>query len=146
VLRNPVFVGGENYSGKPDMLKHPLLQRQVLDHFAKDVQFLPGALFVPLGEAVAEALRWLASEGVVEPHRILAGLPHPSGANSERIAYFLGKKSRSALSAKTNPDRLDRSRTQLIEQVGRQADDLRLLQRGSEMSTPGQSRPTTFPV
>lgn len=42
---------------------------------------------------------------------------HPSGANAERIAYFLGRKSRSALSAKTNPDKLDRAREEMIRKV-----------------------------
>ena len=34
-------------------------------------------------------------------------MPHPSGANAERIAYFLGRKSREALCAKTDPAKLD---------------------------------------
>jgi len=117
VLRNPVFLRGGNYNGRPNMVTHPLLRNQVLGLFAKDIASTPDAILVPLGDRVAEALNWLASEGVIKPDRILDGLPHPSGANSERIAYFLGRKSRAALSPKTDPRRLDRSREALIERV-----------------------------
>lgn len=117
VLRNPVFLRGGNYNGTPNMVTHPLLRNQVLGLFARDIASTPDAILVPLGDRVAEALHWLASEGVVKRDRILEGLPHPSGANSERIAYFLGRKSRSTLSTKTNPDKLDRSREALVERV-----------------------------
>ena len=117
VLRNPVFLRGGNYNGTPNMVAHPLLRRQVLEFFAKDISLTPHAVFVPLGDRVADALRWLASEGLLKKEQILDGLPHPSGANSERIAYFLGKKLRSALSAKTNPDSLDRAQEHLLSRV-----------------------------
>ena len=37
-------------------------------------------------------------------------MPHPSGANAERISYFLGRKPRERLSAKTDPHKLDGAR------------------------------------
>jgi hypothetical protein len=117
ILRNPVFLRGGNYNGSPSMVSHPLLRDQVLGLFAKDIELTPDAILVPLGNRVAEALHWLASEGVIKRDRILDGLPHPSGANGERIAYFLGRKSRTALSPKTDPHRLDRSREALMERV-----------------------------
>lgn len=117
VLTNPVFIGGENYNGTPSMIRHPLLQQQLIEGFGRDAQGLRSAVFVPLGDKVAEALHFLADRGCLSKERILDGLPHPSGANAERIAYFLGKKDRSALSAKTNPDKLDRARSQLISKV-----------------------------
>lgn len=40
-------------------------------------------------------------------------IPHPSGANAERIAYLLGQKPRDRLSAKTDPTRLDAARASL---------------------------------
>ncbi|MDP1740934.1 MAG: hypothetical protein Q8L50_07565 [Polaromonas sp.] len=50
-----------------------------------------------------------------EPHdRCGFDLPHPSLANSERIAYFMGGKARAALSAKTNPVKLDATKSALI--------------------------------
>lgn len=117
VLRNPVFVGGENFNGTPRMTTHPLLRQQLLDGFAQDARALPKAVFLPLGDKVGEGLHWLADQGVLDRNRILDGLPHPSGANAERIAYFLGRKSKAELSAKTNPNKLDDARAQLIKCV-----------------------------
>lgn len=117
VLRNPVFVGGENYNGTPNMTRHPLLQGQLLSQFGEDIKAWPRAVFVPLGDKVAEALGYLADRGLLERDRILNGLPHPSGANAERIAYFLGKKDREALSTKTDPEKLDKAKSLMISRV-----------------------------
>lgn len=113
VLRNPVFVEGKNYNGTPNMTKHSLLQDQLTSYFGEDVKSLPNAIFVPLGNKVAEALHYLASQGLLSREQIIDGLPHPSGANAERIAYFLGRKKRNMLSVKTNPDKLDQAREKL---------------------------------
>ena len=72
---------------------------------------------MPLGPAASEALNWLIELGLVEARRALLGLPHPSGANGERIAYFLGKKSRDTLSQKTNPAALDKARAELASKI-----------------------------
>ncbi len=117
VLSNPVFINGENYNGTPNMIRHPLLKAQLLTHFGQMAKSLPNALFIPLGDKVAEALHYVADEKLLDRSRILDGLPHPSGANAERIAYFLGKKQRKDLSAKTNPEKLDLSRQKLIERL-----------------------------
>lgn len=117
VLRNPVFVGGENYNGTPNMTRHPLLCEHLLTYFGEDFKALPKAAFIPLGDKVAEALHFIADRGLLDRNRILDGLPHPSGANAERIAYFLGRKSRSAVSAKTDPDKLDRAREGMLRKV-----------------------------
>lgn len=117
VLRNPVFVNGENYNGTPRMTTHPLLRQQLLEGFAQDARALPKAVFLPLGDKVSEGLHWLADQGALDRTRILDGLPHPSGANAERIAYFLGRKAKSDLSAKTSPGKLDESKAQLIKRV-----------------------------
>lgn len=117
VLRNPVFIDGGNYNGTPNMTRYPLLREQLLTYFGQDVAVLRKAIFIPLGDKVGEALHFLADKGLLDKHRILDGLPHPSGANSERIAYFLGKKARHELSAKTNANKLDEARTQLMQRV-----------------------------
>jgi len=117
VLRNPVFFDGNNYNGTPNMLTHPLLQKQLIEGFGQDAKALPDAVFIPLGDKVAQALHFLADRGLITKDRILDGLPHPSGANAERIAYFLGKKERSALSSKTSPGKLDQARSDLIVRV-----------------------------
>jgi hypothetical protein len=117
LLRHPVSKDGANYSGAPAPDRHPFLRRQILQYFAKEAALFPNAVFVPLGPAVAAGLQWLAEQGVLAPSQILEGLPHPSGANAERIAYFLGRKQRGDLSAKTNPARIDAARQALERQV-----------------------------
>lgn len=117
ILRHPVFVKGENYNGTPSMIRSPFLQKQLLEHFAQEVSQLTNPVYIPLGPKVSEGLRWLASQGVLNADRILDGLPHPSGANAERIAYFLGRKDKGALSAKTNAAQLDAAREALLSRV-----------------------------
>lgn len=117
VLRYPVFVDGANYSGAPAPLAHPLLRRFVLEYFALEARELRDAAFVPLGDKAAEVLRYLVSDGAIEKARVLDGLPHPSGANAERIAYFLGQKARERLSRKTDPAKLDAAKATLMQQV-----------------------------
>lgn len=119
VLQFPVFVNGENYNGTPDPTKHPMLREMVTQHFGKMCARLPSAVFVPLGPVPSKVLAWLATQGVVAPGQVLHGLPHPSGANAERIKYFLGQKPRAELSAKTDPDKLDASKVALIKAVAR---------------------------
>jgi hypothetical protein len=45
----------------------------------------------------------LSAAGLIEAGRIMDGMPHPSGANQQRVACFLGNKSPELCSAKTNP-------------------------------------------
>ncbi len=61
-------------------------------------------MFVPLGPKVTAALAFPAREGASERTRSRR-LPHPSGANAKRIAFFLGRKPRERLSGKVAPDR-----------------------------------------
>lgn len=79
--------------------------------------------------AVEVCYEHLCELGVIQRERVLEGLPHPSGSNAERIAYFLGRKNRGALSSKTNPEKLDRAREVLRRQVARLIEGTR--QRGS---------------
>jgi hypothetical protein len=117
VLPFPVFVNGANYNGTPDPLKSAFLRGMVVEHFEPIVRALPDALYVPLGPVPAKVLEWLRLEGKLHSNRVLAGLPHPSGANAERIAYFLGKKARQDLSTKTDPNRLDEALNRLRNQA-----------------------------
>lgn len=117
VLRHPVFVDGNNYNGTPSMIRTSFLKNQIMEHFVKEAAQLDNPVYIPLGPKVSEALAWLVDEGVLHGDRILNGLPHPSCANAERIAYFLGRKARSALSVKTNPDQLDATRTTLLSRI-----------------------------
>lgn len=120
-LRYPVFLDGANYNGTPDPLATPMLRRLVETCLAEEARALPAALWLPLGPVAAAALRHLVVMGVLDRGRVLDGLPHPSGANGERIAYFLGRKPREALSRKTRPFDLDRAREELAARVARLA-------------------------
>lgn len=113
VLQYPVFLNGENYNGTPDITRTPLLRRLLIEHFGAMAKSLPEAVFIPLGPVPTKALAWLGREGHLPRGRSLEGLPHPSGANAERIAYFLGRKPRAELSTKTDPAKLDAARASL---------------------------------
>ena len=117
ILRHPIFVDGKNYSGSPSPLRNAFLREQVLRWFAQEARQLPDALYIPMGASVSETLAWLAAEGVIRAGRVLHGLPHPSGANAERVAYFLGRKERAALSSKTNGAQIDAARERLLAQM-----------------------------
>ncbi|MEN8261759.1 MAG: hypothetical protein ABFS02_14540 [Pseudomonadota bacterium] len=119
VLRYPVLRDGKNYNGTPSMTKDAFLRERMKNQFAEEVQALPPtALYVPLGPNVSAALEYLAEHGVIDRGRVMSGLPHPSGANAERIAYFLGKKAREALSNKTNPEKLDAAKDKILARLG----------------------------
>ena len=117
VLRYPVTVRGENYSGSPGILTNEFLQREFEEWFVPEITKLPRAVLVPLGPAVTLALESLVVRGLIDERRVLAGLPHPSGANAERIAYFCARKARELLSKKVNPAKLDLQKSALLSKV-----------------------------
>ena len=143
ILRHPVFVDGKNYSGTPAMPRHAFLREETLRYFAHEAAMLPDAVYIPMGASVGEGLDWLAAQGVLRPDRILHGLPHPSGANAERVAYFLGRKDRSTLSAKTNGAQLDAARQALQAQMAGLMDAQRIS--SSKVSTPSTPPRTRSP-
>ena len=107
VLRNPVFANGKDYSGSPSILANPMLRRMSEQWLGAEIDALGTAIWVPVGKEPTAVLQHFVSIGRLCAAQVLDGLPHPSGANAERIAYFLGTKSRDTLSTKTNPDVLD---------------------------------------
>jgi hypothetical protein len=116
-LRYPVFVNGQNWSGQPDMLRVPEMRGWLECYTGTELESLRQALFVPLGPKVTAALEHLSRAGIVDATRILSGLPHPSGANAERISCFLGDKPAELVSEKTNAASLQAARSKLIQQV-----------------------------
>ena len=115
--RYPVFIDGENYFGSPSMISIPLLRSQLLQRFGTEMADLSKAIFIPLGPKVTEAVETAAKQLGLSTERILSGLPHPSGANAERIAFFLGRKAREDVSRKVDPERLLLARASLAEKV-----------------------------
>jgi hypothetical protein len=116
-LRCPVFVGGRNYSGQPSMLTTPVLFNLLNTSLREEATMLNRAAWIPLGPKALVAVDWLVQQGILRRAQVLSGVPHPSGANAERIAYFLGRKKREVLSVKTDPVSLDTSRERLIAQI-----------------------------
>ena len=125
-LRYPVYLKGENYSGSPSMTATPLLRELLLRCLGEEVQALPHAVWVPLGPKATEGIVWLVQQRLLSPKRVLMGLPRPSGANAERIAYFLGRKERALLSAKTAPENIEAARARLAEQIAALPADIRI--------------------
>lgn len=117
VLRYPVFMNGTNYTGAPVPLAVPLLRRQVMQWFAEEMRSLPSAVFVPLGPAASDTVAAAAELAGIDSAQILTGPPHPSGANAERIAFFLGRKAREALSSKVDAEKLIATRAILTGKV-----------------------------
>lgn len=112
VLRYPVFINGKNYSGAPHPFKAPLL-KNALSFFLSEVESLRNALFLPVGKLPNDILTSLIKSGSIPAQNVLLDVPHPSGANQERVNYFLGKKPRDTLSPKTNPEKIDKARADL---------------------------------
>ena len=117
-LRYPVTLKGKNYGGSPGIAGNAFTRAELTRWFAEEAKALPDAIFVPLGPAVTEALEGLAANGTMDRSRILAGLPHPSGANAERIAYFVGRKPRANLSKQDRPGQA-RSRARRADRTHR---------------------------
>lgn len=116
-LRYPVFVDGKNYNGTPDMLTTPILRKQIDTYLAEEARALLQAIWLPLGPKAEAAVSHLAGRGLLDPHRVLTGLPHPSGANAERVAVFLGRKRPEDASRQTNPTPLLAACARLKSQI-----------------------------
>ena len=118
VLQQCILNKGKNYAGSaPAMLKNDFLRQHIHNYFIPMVQQLPNALYVPLGKGVDEVLNYIQNLGYLNSNQILDGFPHPSGANAERIKYFLGEKPREQLSKTTNPNLIDQSKAKILEKL-----------------------------
>ena len=118
LFQYPVFCNGENYSGTtPRPLKDPLLRMQMKEHFGEMAKAMPDAVFLPLRSAASEGVTWLTEQGYMRKERVLHGISHPSPANAERLAYFLGEKARDKLSVKTSATNLHAAREHLLKTV-----------------------------
>lgn len=93
LLRYPVFVNDDDYRGAPDMTKHPVLRKYLLENFAAEVEQLKDAVFVGLGPLVQKVLDRLGQEGVINTDRVIGGMLHPFGNCTYRINYLIGFRS-----------------------------------------------------
>jgi len=109
LLRYPVFVNDDDYRGAPDMTKHPILHRYLLENFAAEVEHLKGAVFVGLGPLVQKVLNRLGQEGAINTDRVIGGMLHPSGNCTYRINYLVGDRTAPVPHA-TNPAPYDQGR------------------------------------
>ena len=116
-LRNPVSAAGQNYTGNPAIMRTSYLRAMTDDWLADEARMLKHALWVPLGKEPTAVLRHFVERSLLSSDQVLDGMPHPSGANAERIAYFLSRKPRHLLSAKTKPESLDTARAELIRKI-----------------------------
>jgi len=91
-IRYPVFVEGGNYTGSnPRLGRTPQLFSMSAKWLAEEIEALPEALFVPLGDVVDEVLAEVGRRRGLGSDRILTGLPHAAGSNNGPISWFLGK-------------------------------------------------------
>ncbi|MCZ8522083.1 MULTISPECIES: hypothetical protein [Paenibacillus] len=89
MLRDPVFVGGRNYTGhSPVLLAAPYLLASARTSLARELPLIGRPLIVPLGRTVEAVLRHMAEDGFLDSGQVLWGFPHPSGANGHRHAQF----------------------------------------------------------
>ncbi len=98
-VRYPVFIWNKrkekwvNYTGhSPKLLKWDTSVRYIEGLLADELRQIPGALIVPCGKAVDEALHHLSARKVIDPDRCLFGFPHASGANGWRKRFFCDRK------------------------------------------------------
>lgn len=110
-IRYPTFAVK---NGKETNFNAEIKQGTELFNFAaaltlEELNKAPNAVLLPLGPKVRHYLEKVV-KGTNFENRLLPELPHPSGANAERIAYFLGRKSKETLSSRTNPEKLDKSK------------------------------------
>lgn len=117
-LMYPVFRYEKDYNGSPCPTKNTYLKKQVIEHLEYQCDLLPcNVMWLPLGPVPTKVLHMVCELGLISSNQVLDGLPHPSGANAERIAVFTGRKDPSRASSKTNSTKLLTAREALIKKV-----------------------------
>lgn len=93
VLRYPVFIEGENYSGSnPKIFSHYIFLQMINELLVPELNNLKNAVIVPTGKVVSDVLKYLVDEGKIENKTILFNFPHPSGANGHRKVQYESNK------------------------------------------------------
>ena len=116
LLRYPTFVKDDDYRGNtPNMTKHPLLRKMLMDYFVAETHNMSKAIFVSLGPTVQKVFDVLIDEGVLDGNQVIGGMLHPSGNCTYRINYLVGNRSEPTPHA-TNPQPYDAGR-RLFRQI-----------------------------
>jgi hypothetical protein len=90
-----VLINGKNYTGhRPTFDRVPILTDLVDQVLVANLRMVPDALIVPLGSAANAAVARAAGVAEIDPTRILADFPHPSGANGTRVQQFAATRRR----------------------------------------------------
>lgn len=117
VLRYPVFRDNANYSGSPNPVTTSFLSTMYLTYLTQEVAAIQNSFWVPLGTAATHVFADLIKRGLVRREKVLSGIPHPSGANAERISIFLGTKDPANASRKTDAGKILEARCKISEQI-----------------------------
>ncbi len=130
-LRYPVFVDKrkkgnpvlcENYTGSsPSIHNQSVLMRYLHSYFAAELRTIPRAVIVPLGAAMHNVCRLLASSGHIDPDRLLLGIEHPSGGSNGNSGYLMYPKPRGNYGMRSSIpfDRIDDNRQGLRDRIER---------------------------
>lgn len=123
VLNQPILEnkGGRwtNYNALsvPNVKKNFFFTRSIMEGILKEINAMPDTPIFVLGTPCTKIFKQLVEANEVDPKRVFAGVPHPSGANNERVAVFLNKKDPSKASRRTNPAEIYANRELLIQRI-----------------------------
>ena len=117
IIRYPTFRDTTPYNRTPTLASSGYLKGLLYKYFLPEIEELrPTVIYVPLGATANQGLEVAIERKVVE-RRLVLQIPHPSGANRERVSYFLDRKARRNLSRQTDPDKIDKLRRTLRGKV-----------------------------
>lgn len=93
VLRYPVFIDGENYSGStPKIFSQDIFLNMIDELLVSELNQMKNAVIIPTGKVVSDVLKFLVDEGKIAHETILFNFPHPSGANGHRKEQYENNK------------------------------------------------------
>lgn len=93
VLRYPVFIDGENYSGSsPKIYSQEIFLNMIDELLVPELNQVKNAVIIPTGKVVSDVLKYLVDKGKIEHKTILFNFPHPSGANGHRKEQYENNK------------------------------------------------------
>jgi hypothetical protein len=93
VLRYPVFIDGENYSGSsPKIFSQEIFLNMIDELLVPELNSVKNAVIIPTGKVVSDVLKNLVDQGKINHEKILFHFPHPSGANGHRKEQYESNK------------------------------------------------------